>query len=105
MTEGPPAVVGGKAATLLELRRAGFPVPSFVCSPSDLAGAVRALGLPLAEVYGQTESTGIMSAMREGRARPGTVGEPIAGIEVRLADDGEILTRGPHVFQGYFKDA
>jgi pyruvate,water dikinase len=40
--------VGGKAATLLELRRAGFPVPSFVCSPSDLAGAVRALGLPLA---------------------------------------------------------
>jgi long-chain acyl-CoA synthetase len=63
-----------------------------------------ALGIPLAEVYGQTESTGVVSAMREGRIRAGTVGEPIAGIEVRLADDGEILTRGPHVFQGYFKD-
>jgi pyruvate,water dikinase len=45
---GRAAVVGGKAAGLLELRRAGFPVPPFLCSPADLAGAVHALGLPLA---------------------------------------------------------
>jgi long-chain acyl-CoA synthetase len=62
------------------------------------------LGIPLVEVYGLTESTGVISAAAPGRARVGTVGEPIPGIEVRLAEDGEILTRGPHVFQGYFKD-
>jgi long-chain acyl-CoA synthetase len=63
-----------------------------------------ALGIPLLEVYGQTESTGIISGNMPGDARVGTVGPPIPGMEVRLADDGEILTRGPHVFQGYFKD-
>ena len=64
----------------------------------------QALGVPLLEVYGQTESTGVITANRQGRDRVGTVGEPIAGIEVRLAEDGEILTRGPHVFLGYFRD-
>ncbi|MGH7267550.1 MAG: AMP-dependent synthetase/ligase, partial [Candidatus Rokuibacteriota bacterium] len=63
-----------------------------------------ALGVPLVEVYGQTESTGLISASRLERSRVGTVGEPIAGIEVTLADDGEILTRGPHVFKGYYRD-
>jgi long-chain acyl-CoA synthetase len=63
-----------------------------------------ALGVPLVEVYGQTESTGLISASRLERSRVGTVGEPIAGIEVALADDGEILTRGPHVFKGYHRD-
>jgi len=63
-----------------------------------------ALGIPLVEGYGQTESTGVISVNRLARARVGTVGEPVPGVEVRLADDGEILTRGPHVFKGYFKD-
>ncbi|MBI4255698.1 MAG: AMP-binding protein [Candidatus Rokubacteria bacterium] len=63
-----------------------------------------ALGIPLIEGYGQTESTGVISVNRIERPRVGTVGEPIPGIEVALDDDGEILTRGPHVFKGYFKD-
>jgi long-chain acyl-CoA synthetase len=63
-----------------------------------------ALGIPLIEGYGMTESTGVISINRVADPRVGTVGEPLPGIEVALADDGEILTRGPHVFKGYFKD-
>ncbi|HEU4369992.1 MAG TPA: AMP-binding protein [Methylomirabilota bacterium] len=63
-----------------------------------------ALGIPLVEGYGLTESTGVISVQRVAAPRLGTVGEPLPGIEVRLEADGEILTRGPHVFKGYFKD-
>ena len=64
----------------------------------------QALGVPLMEGYGMTESTGVIAVNRMERPRVGTVGEPIPGVEVKLAEDGEILTRGPHVFKGYFKD-
>jgi len=63
-----------------------------------------ALGVPLREGYGQTESTGVIAIQRIDRPRWGYVGEPIPGMEVKIADDGEILTRGPGVFQGYFKE-
>jgi long-chain acyl-CoA synthetase len=62
-----------------------------------------ALGIPLREFYGLTE-TGLIAAQRLDRPRWGYVGEPMLNTEVRIAEDGEILTRGPGVFQGYFKD-
>jgi long-chain acyl-CoA synthetase len=90
-------------------RRLGFDrVRIAVCGAApaspDLFAFYHALGIPLIEGYGQTESTGVISINRLERPRVGTVGEPIPGIEVALDDDGEILTRGPHVFKGYFKD-
>ena len=70
----------------------------------ELFDYYQALGIPLIEGYGMTESTGVIAVNRPDRARVGTVGEPLPGIEVRLDEDGEILTRGPHVFKGYFRD-
>ena len=70
----------------------------------ELFGYFQALGIPLVEGYGMTESTGVIAVNRPDRPLVGTVGEPLPGIEVVLAEDGEILTRGPHVFKGYFKD-
>jgi len=63
-----------------------------------------ALGIPLLEGYGMTESTGVITVTRPDRPLVGTVGEPIDGIEVKLGECDEILTRGPHVFAGYYKD-
>jgi len=63
-----------------------------------------ALGIPLREGYGQTESTGVIAVQRLNRPRWGYVGEPIPGMDVKIAEDGEILARGPSVFKGYFKD-
>jgi len=62
------------------------------------------LDLVVHEVYGQSEDCGPTSTNFPGNTRFGTVGKPLPGVEVRLAEDGEILVRGPNVFKGYFKD-
>ncbi len=60
-----------------------------------------AAGLPIFEAYGMTESTVITHANRPGATRLGTVGQCIAPMETKIAADGEVLLRGPFVFQGY----
>lgn len=64
----------------------------------------QSIGMNLIEGYGQTEGTGVTCASAAGKARFGTVGTPVPGTEVKIADDGEILVRSPGVFAGYFKD-
>jgi long-chain acyl-CoA synthetase len=63
-------------------------------------------GVTIHETYGMTESTAVstFNSPGVGTTRFGTVGRPIEGVDVKLADDGEILMRGPNVFLGYFKD-
>jgi len=60
-----------------------------------------ALGVRILEVYGLSESCGPATWNRPDRYRFGTVGPALPGVEVRLADDGEVLVRGPNVFRGY----
>ncbi len=62
------------------------------------------LGIPIFEVYGMSECTGPTTFSSEDRFRTGSAGWAIPGTELRIADDGEILFRGPHVFVGYFKN-
>ena len=70
----------------------------------DLLKFYHSLGLDMRETYGQTECTGPTSVHFEGDTKFGTVGKPLPGSEIRIAEDGEILVRGPHVFIGYFND-
>jgi len=62
------------------------------------------LDVVIREVYGQSEDTGPTSFNVPGRTRFGTVGPVFPDVEVQIAEDGEILVRGPNVFLGYFKD-
>ena len=63
-----------------------------------------ALGLPIFEVYGQSEDTGPTSTNRSGYCKLGTVGPAMPGVEVKIAADGEVLVKGGNIFRGYFKD-
>lgn len=62
------------------------------------------LGIPILEVYGMSEVTGPGTLSRPDKVRTGRAGFAFPGVEVEIAEDGEILMRGPHVFLGYYKD-
>jgi long-chain acyl-CoA synthetase len=69
--------------------------------PPDVAAFFAGLGMKILDVYGMTETTGAFTANTPGEFKLGTVGRPAAGMEVRVADDGEILVRGPLTTPGY----
>jgi long-chain acyl-CoA synthetase len=71
---------------------------------ADVLAFFASLDLPIKEVYGQSEDCGPTSCNLHGRTRLGTVGPPFPGLEVKIANDGEILIRGPNVFMGYYKE-
>ncbi|HEY2992968.1 MAG TPA: AMP-binding protein [Methylomirabilota bacterium] len=70
----------------------------------DLIKWYMALGIDMREVYGQTENCGLATAMPAEKIKLGTVGVARPETEVRIAPDGEILLKGPHVFLGYYRN-
>jgi len=72
--------------------------------PPAIIRFFRTLGVPLVEVYGLTESTGMITGQHPDRVRIGTVGEPILGVEHRVSEQGELQVRGGMVFAGYYKN-
>jgi long-chain acyl-CoA synthetase len=96
-------LVLAKVRAAIGLDRCKFTSSAAAPLPVDVAEFFAALGLPLVEVYGMTETTGVATGNPPDRVKIGTVGPALAGVEVRLADDGEVLVRGPVNTPGYFR--
>ena len=89
------------------LRQAIAPRVRFFISGSaplstDLIAFFASFGCTILEGYGLTETSPVVSFNRPGQAKWGSVGQIIPGVEVKIAEDGEILVKGPNVMQGYF---
>ncbi len=65
---------------------------------------LREFGLPPLQGYGLTEASPVVCSNRAGQQRPGTIGPPVTGVDIRVDGNGLLWTRGPHVMLGYWKD-
>ncbi len=97
-------LVLSKIRAALGLAKAETLASGAAALPSHVSWWFRSIGLEILEDFGQTESTGVICMTEPGVESAGTVGKPVHGLEVKIAEDGELLTRGRHVFKGYYKD-
>lgn len=88
----------------LGFRRMNYAYTGAAPIAPDVLRFLRSIGLNILEGYGQTESSGISTASTSTSFKLGTVGKPLEGLDLKIADDGEILVRSPGVFKGYYKD-
>lgn len=86
-------------------RVVGIVTGSAAC-PVKMARVFSAAGIPIREGYGLTETSPVLTVNRyeDDGAMLGTVGMPIEGVEIKIAEDGEILAKGPNIMMGYYKE-
>jgi long-chain acyl-CoA synthetase len=97
-------LVYGPIRDQLGLRRARWALTGGAPLGPDTFRFFRSIGVNLKQVYGSTETTGLVSLQPDAEANPTTAGRPCPGIEVRIGDRGEVLIRGQGVFRGYLKN-
>jgi long-subunit acyl-CoA synthetase (AMP-forming) len=97
-------IVFSKVRERLGLDQARFCVTSAAPISRSTLEFFLSLGIRIVEVYGMSECTGAATLSTPERYRTGKAGWVVPGGEVMIADDGEVLMRGPHVFKGYLKD-
>jgi long-chain acyl-CoA synthetase len=96
--------VYGPVRDQLGLRQAKFALTGGAPLGPDTFRFFRSIGVNLKQVYGSTETTGLVSLQPDTEANPTTAGRPVPGVEVRIAERGEVLVRGCAVFKGYLKN-
>ena len=105
-----PSMVGRVAGWVVaqRMRRRLGGIQNFICGGAWLDPEIelffRALRFMVLQGYGMTETSPVITLNAPGGERLGSVGRPLDGVEVAISDTGEILTRGPHVMLGYYKD-
>jgi long-chain acyl-CoA synthetase len=116
-TEGKPVPLGLRVATALGeffvyrpvrdqlgLSRTRWVLTGGAPLGPDTFRFFRSIGVNLKQVYGSTETTGLVSLQPDREANPTTAGRPVSGVEIRIGDRGEVLVKGCAVFKGYFRN-
>jgi len=93
-----------KVKPLVGMSRAKYCVSGAAPISADIISYFAGLDIVIREVYGQSEDTGPTTFNVPGKTRYGSVGPALPGVEVKIAEDEEIVVRGPNVFLGYYKD-
>ncbi len=97
-------LVFNKLKPLLGLGRARLCISGAAPIAQEITRFFLSLDIPIYEVYGQSEDCGPTTFNIPKATKLGTVGRSLPGVELKIAEDGEILVRGPHLFSGYYKD-
>jgi long-chain acyl-CoA synthetase len=99
--DGADEKVFSKIRALLGLEEAEWFVVGAAPTPPEVLEFFLAIGIEICETWGMSETSAMATINRPGQVRVGTVGPPIPNTEIKLAEDGEIMVRGPQVMKGY----